>query len=207
MAQNLGTTWIVMGSSGSGKGTQSTLLRNYLEKQTGDRVVVLAMGDLFREFWTKVGYSHDLSRQILGRGGLQPSFLQIYLWSEFLLKNISVSDHLIIDGSPRRLEDAKAMPGAFSFLGRSKTRFVYLHISEEAAKERIVARVSKDNPLRALEDSDLAKIESRLAWFREHSVPAIDFFRNDPETDFLEIDGEGTIESIHKEIVRKSFDL
>lgn len=193
-----------MGSSGSGKGTQVELLRRYLEDQ-GGKVVTLGMGDLFREFWAKEGYANSLSRKIVEVGGLQPSFLQIYLWSEFLQNKVSSEEHLIIDGSPRRIEDAKAMPGALSFLGRDKIRFIYLTIAENVAKERLVSRVSKDDPLRELEDSDVAKIEARLSWFKEHSLPAVDFFRKDKNTDFIEVNGEGTIESIHSEIIHKAF--
>ncbi len=203
MKESLGTTWIIMGSSGSGKGTQVELLRDYLEKS--NKTLVLGMGDLFREFWLKDGYTNELSRKIVERGGLQPSFLQIYLWSEFLLKNISPENHLIIDGSPRRIEDAKAMPGAFSFLGRPGVNFVYLNVSEEVARERLLSRVSKDNPLRELEDADIEKVQARLAWFKEHSLPAVEFFRGNKDTNFIEIDGEGTIEAIHSEIIKKAF--
>lgn len=206
MKSSHGTTWIVMGSSGSGKGTQVRLLSEYLEKQADGSVIVLGMGDLFRDFWKQEGYINDLSKRIVEKGGLQPSFLQIYLWANFLLEKVGSDDHLIIDGSPRRLEDAKAMPGAFSFLGRDKINFVFLEIGLEVAKERLMSRETNNDALRALEDADLKRIQARLDWFREHSMPAIEFFRNNEYTDFLAVDGEQDIETIHRTIINNYFE-
>lgn len=198
-------TFILLGSSGSGKGTQSKKLYTHLREVDSEREILeLGMGDLFREFWGKEGYTNARSREILNVGGLQPDFLQIYTWTQFFIDNLRPDEHLLIDGTPRRVEDARAMDSAFSFYGRERPIVIYLRVSREWSRERLIARAtsqSSSSSLRALEDRDEAKIESRLTWFEEFALPAIDFFRDKPEYTFIEIDGEQPIERVHADII------
>jgi len=209
-------TFIFLGSSGSGKGTQTKNIRNFLESRgETQNIVELGMGDIFRIFWKDSSLTADLSRVILERGGLQPCFLQIYLWTQFFIENLSEDTHLLIDGTPRRIEDARALDSAFRFYSRSKPVVVYLKVSREWAKERLLERAQSSeshellgaDSLRVLEDSDLEKIESRLDWFEESALPAIDFFREKHEYTFIEVNGEQSIEAVKEEIIRQAFTM
>src|SRR5690606_36510231 len=163
-------------------------------------ILGLGMGDNFRAFWKEEGHTQELSRKILDVGGLQPSFLQVYLWTQFFIDHLSKETHLLIDGTPRRVEDSIAIDSALSFYSRKKPVIVYLNVSRAWAKERLVERFissgghgSATGDLRVLEDSDEEKIENRLNWFEEFALPAIDFFRDKPEYTFIEVDGEQSI--------------
>ncbi|MEX0909676.1 MAG: hypothetical protein WDZ75_00095, partial [Candidatus Paceibacterota bacterium] len=63
----------------------------------------------------------------------------------------------------------------------------------------------KNNNLRNLEDGDDEKIEKRLDWFEEYSLPAIDFFRGKPEYTFIEVNGEQSIQEVRDEIIGRAF--
>jgi len=70
-------TYIFIGRSGCGKGTQLELLKGYLSKkypEIGIKSVI--MGDIFREFFKKEGYVQDIARDITTKQGkFQPNFL------------------------------------------------------------------------------------------------------------------------------------
>jgi adenylate kinase family enzyme len=53
-----------------------------------------------------------------------------------------------------------------------------------------------------LDDSD-EEIKKRLDWYKANVVPAIEYFKNDPDYKFVSINGEQTIEEVHREIMQK----
>lgn len=195
-------TFIFLGRSGCGKGTQARKIKEFLEEKDKERkVIYLEMGGLFREFWKGENYTQKLSKEIMLEGGLQPAFLQVHLWTKYLLENLGEKDHLIIDGTPRRVLDANAMDSAFKFYGRTKPNFVFLDVSREWAKDKIVKRMKAGG---REEDLDEKIIDSRLDWYEEFVLPSINFFRDNPFYNFMEINGEQSIEEVHKEILKKS---
>lgn len=201
-------TFIILGISGSGKGTQLKMVRDVLESKSNSLPVVeLVMGDLFRKLWSASGYTEDLSKQIVDRGELQPSFLQINLWSNFFRDNLKGEEHLLIDGSPRRLTDAEAMDSAFRFYNRKKPNFVFLNVSREEAKKRLLKRAKDEageDYWRDYEDKEESRIEGRFDWYEEHVIPAIKYFENNEYYNFIEVDGERSVEEIHQEIIERS---
>lgn len=198
-------TFIFFGRSGCGKGTQLQKLKEHIEKQDkkkgpSENLIHLEMGELFRSFWKKQGYTADLSREIMERGDLQPAFLQISLWSSFFVDKVSKDKHLFIDGSPRRILDAEVMDSAFKFYRRNKPYFIMINVSEDESRRRIIKRAEESG---RKEDQDPKKIEGRLLWFKEHTLPVADFFYDNPNYHFVEVDGEKSIEDIHRDILKK----
>ncbi|MEX0909699.1 MAG: nucleoside monophosphate kinase, partial [Candidatus Paceibacterota bacterium] len=154
-------TFIFLGSSGCGKGTQLENVLKYLTlKDSQRKVVTLGMGDSFRTFWNEGGYTQAHSLEILKKGALQPSFIQIYLWTDFFVHNVTKETHLLVDGTPRRIEGSRAFDSALRFYSRVKPVVVYLKVSRQWAKKRLIERASlsdkpeKNNNLRNLEDGD-----------------------------------------------------
>jgi len=185
-----------IGRSGCGKGTQAALLIDSLKKQNSKRrTFCLEMGQKFREFIKKDNYTSKLSNAIYEKGGLQPSFLTIYTWSDIFVHGFNDDDHLIIDGTPRRLDEARVLDGALKFYGREKPSLVYINVSREWSKEKLLAR-------KRIDDTD-EKIEKRLAWFETEVAPAIEFYRGNSDYKFVEVNGEQAIEKVHADIVDK----
>jgi adenylate kinase len=193
-------TLIFIGPSGSGKGTQVEKVKAYLkEKDANTPIAHLVMGDLFRTMFKGNRYSDIISRDINLEGGLQPGFLQVVLWSQFLVDNIHGNEHVIIDGSPRRLIDAQLMETAFDFYRKEKPTLVFINCDLAIVKDRIIARANRP------EDKDEKVVDARLAWYTEFVVPAIDYFRNKEKFGFVEIDGSRTREEVFAEIKAKVF--
>ncbi len=192
-------TFIFIGRSGCGKGTQATLLREHFKKENPQAdIFYLETGDRFRQFIKNKNYSSELSLKIYESGDRQPDFLAVSVWAQILIENLKGGEHLIIDGTPRSENEAKILDTAISFYERANPVIVYLNISREAAEERLRAR-------KRIDDKDDGKNDKRLNWFETDVYPAILFLKNNPRYRFLEIDGENSREEIHEEIIRKAF--
>lgn len=188
-------TIIFTGRSGCGKGTQAELLDQFLKENTPEIPVIhLETGKLFREFIQGENYTHELSKKIYEHGGLQPEFLTIHLWSDFFVTNMQKNSHLIIDGTPRKLNESETIDSALRFYGRDKVNVVEINVSRQVSEERMLERKRSDDNKR--------DIEARLDWYDKEVVPAVDFFKNKSLYDFHEIDGERSIDDIHSDIVK-----
>lgn len=191
-------TFIFIGRSGCGKGTQAKLLIEYIkEKRFGEPVFYLETGQVFRDLINRVSHTSALAKEINDKGGLQPEFLAIWAWSHILVENLHGDEHLIVDGTPRKSNEAIVLDSALSFYKRKKPIVVYVNVSREWSKKHLEGRHRGDD------SSSL--IEKRLDWFETDVVPAIDFFRNNENYKFIEINGEQNIEGVNKEIIGKTF--
>ena len=189
-------TFIFIGRSGCGKGTQIELLEEKLKKDNPEiGIVNVSLGSDLREFWKGEGFSHNLSKEIVEKGDLQPEFLVIYLWGKNLMKNMKGSEHLILDGTPRRLNEAEVLDSALKFYRRENPIVIFLNVSRNWAIERLTNRGRSDD--------NIEQINKRLDWFDEDVVPAINYLRNDNFYTFIEINGEQKIEEVHNELIEK----
>lgn len=193
-------TFIFLGRSGCGKGTQAELLSTYIREQDTEKrdVFYLESGAQFRDFISQSNYTAKLSRAVMQRNELQPSFLAVHIWSHLLIERMDQTKHLIVDGTPRLLEDTKIFDSAMRFYERKMPTVVYINVGNDWARERLIDRKRAD---------DLAAegIEKRLAWFDKDVMPTIEYFRTNPLYRFIEVNGEQSIESVHKELIEKAF--
>lgn len=192
-------TFIFIGRSGCGKGTQAELLKKYLEeKDFGHPSIYIETGERFRSFITGGSYASKLSKEIMDKGMLQPEFLAVLMWSEEMIGKINDNEHLFIDGTPRRLREAMVLDTALTFFKRGMSFIININVSSELSRKRLNERGRSD-------DVDLEDIERRLKWFETDVLPAIEWFRNNPKYRVLDINGEQTILEAHAEIIRKVF--
>ncbi|MCU0660245.1 MAG: nucleoside monophosphate kinase [Candidatus Pacebacteria bacterium] len=193
-------TFIFLGRSGSGKGTQAALLKKYIEEHDAQKrpVFYLESGAAFRNFFSQSHYTAKLSQKVVESGALQPSFLAIYIWAHLMIEQMDEGKHLIVDGTPRLLDDTKIFDSAMHFYGRVQPTLVYINVSKEWSRARIFGRGRVD-------DKKQESVEKRLAWFDSDVIPTIEHFKNNPMYRYIEINGEQSIEDVHKEILAKGF--
>jgi len=188
-------TIVFIGISGAGKGTQANLLEEYFQSKDDTRVYHIETGNLFREFLKKDTYAGHLSKKISESGGLQPDFLATWLWGGSLLESVSKEgEHLIIDGTPRRVSEAYMLLSAFHFLKRKNIVVIYLSVSEKEALVRLKKRKRSD-------DLDFDGVMNRFSWFAKEVVPTLDVFKKNIDIKVHDINGERSIEEIHSEII------
>ena len=173
---------ILLGIQGSGKSTQGTLLSAELG------VPYLSTGYIFR----RMAREHTpLGRQIkvvMNAGFLISDRKTLKIVSEYL-KRPEYKDGYILDGFPRTLTQAKAFSNGID-------KVVYLKISDKEALWRISGRTDEGR-----EDETLMAIRKRIDSFHKFTEPVVDYYKEKGQ--LLEIDGEKTVEGIHKEIMQK----
>jgi adenylate kinase len=189
-------TFIFFGPSGCGKGTQVNLLQEEIKKKDPERkILYLETGQRFRNFIKETSLSSKLTKEILDVGGLVPEFLPIWLWTDFLVQNFSGEEHLFFDGSPRKPEEAKILDSAIRFYKIKNPTVISIEVSDEWAIKLMKGRGRSDD--------NEEEMKNRLGWFKDNVVPAIEYFKNDPDYKFITIDGEHTIEEVHGELMEK----
>ena len=129
-------------------------------------------------------------------GELQPPFLAIHIWSHLMIEQMDEQKHLIIDGTPRKLEEAMVLDGALQFYKRKNIYILHVNVSRKWSIDRLVGRGRAD-------DKSINEINKRLDWFDTDVIPAIDYLKQNPIYNYVDINGEQTIEEVHKEIIQK----
>jgi len=191
-------TFIFMGRSGCGKGTQAKLLIDELKKRDPVReVTYLESGEGFRELLAQDTHTSLLAKDIMDRGALQPAFLAIHIWSHLFIKNMKGDEHMVIDGTPRKLNEARIFADALRFYKRPEPAVLHVNVSRAWSRERLLSRGRGDDKS--------ANIEGRLDWFDSAVVPAIEYFRDEADMRVIDINGEQSIEDVKAEILGKVF--
>lgn len=189
-------TFIFFGRSGSGKGTQATLIKEYVGKRDPARkVLYVETGAKFREFMAKDNYSSALVKNIIDAGNLLPAFLPVWLWTDFFINNLTGAEHLVLDGLSRRVIEGPVLDSAMHFYDRERPHVIVIDVSENWARERLLAR--------GRHDDSTPDINRRLDWYKSDVEPTLDFFKNNSYYRFIEINGEQSIEKVHADILSR----
>ncbi|MFA5996978.1 MAG: nucleoside monophosphate kinase [Candidatus Paceibacterota bacterium] len=189
-------TVIFIGRSGSGKGTQSEMIKNYIrERSPGTPILYFETGDHFRQHINDTGHTWDLARKINDEGGRQPDFLAVWIWSHMFIERLHGNEHIIFDGAPRALEEAKILDTAFSFYKRNNPAIIFINVSEKWAEDHLRGRGRAD-------DLNPEVIARRLAFFTKDVVPTIEYYRTASGYRFCEINGEQTPDEVFNDVIK-----
>lgn len=195
-------TFIFIGASGCGKGTQVELLKHELIKRDPEIPIFhLQTGEHFRAFAKGESYAARVAKKVQERGELLPEFLSVWLWSDIFIKNLTGDEHLILDGSPRTVGEAEHLDVAFKFFKRETPTIIFMKVSREWSTTRMKERATKELRVDDSEES----IKRRLAWFEREVLPTVEHYRRDRDYRFIEINGEQTVAEVHKKILGKVF--
>lgn len=193
-------TFIFIGRSGCGKGTQSDLLHKYIDEHDKEEHLIFYMetGARFREFIQRENFTAKLAKKVAEHGGRQPDFLAVWIWSNIIVENFTDNEHLIIDGTPRSLAEAKVLESAVKFYNRQKPTIIYLNVSRLWSETHLQRRGRAD-------DINLDEVRKRLDWFEKDVLPAMEYFKTQPDYRVIEINGEQAKEKVHYDIIEKAF--
>lgn len=168
---------IVLGPVGSGKTTQAERLASEFG------LLFLNVGDLLH-FVSKEDTPLGLKiKKVMDKGGLVDDEIVLQLIEEHLRGKEQKG--VVIDGFPRSITQAKN----FKF---PIDRVIYLVVSDEVNKERLLKRGRKDDTPEL--------IEERLKIYHRETEPILGFYRK--KGLLLEIDGERPIPIIFEDIKR-----
>jgi len=187
-------TIIFIGPQGSGKGTQIANLDTFLRSvDPARRIADIQSGRRFRSFGAEEkGYAAEHVANTLDSGILQPLFLSVALWGYEFMQQVDADCHLLIDGFPRTVEEAVVLESALSFYKRDALHVVYLDTPEEVVRQRMVARSRSDDTSES--------IEERLSWYREKTLPVVEYYRGRKGSNLITIDGTQDIAGVERAI-------
>jgi len=187
-------TVIFIGRSGAGKGMQSGMLQDYMKKHSPDApILYIETGAHFRQHINDTGHTWDLAREINEKGGRQPDFLAVWIWSHMFIERLHGNEHIVFDGAPRAIEEAKVLDTALSFYGRQHPTVIFLNVSEEWATDRLRARGRAD-------DLSPDVVARRLAYFKKDVAPTVEHYREEEGYHFFDINGEQTPEEVFNDV-------
>lgn len=187
-------TFVFFGIIGSGKGTQVKLLMDFLKARDKRECVYACAGIEYRKLIESGSYSGSLVKDSIERGELQPDFLTDAIVTNILLSFLTGEKHLIADGYPRTLSQSKAFEEMMKFYKRENIKIIYIGLSKEEAMKR--------NLLRGRTDDTKEGIEQRFEEYINKVIPSMDYFKNKENYKIYTINGEQSIENVHKDIIK-----
>lgn len=188
--------FIFIGRSGAGKGTQLELLKQYIIEQYKLPVQTLVMGDIYRSFFKESGFIQDVARDVsMNQGKFQPNFLTNALFVRKAIDVLDATSVFFFDGYPRTADQLRITKELLDYIKRDNIYVINIDVSRDSVKKRMLARGRGD-------DSESA-IENRLNEYDDNVVPMLASITQDPALKYVVIDGEPTIEEIHRNLVEK----
>ncbi len=205
----MGTTLIMLGPPGAGKGTQATRL----SQEIG--IPQISTGDMLRSAIALGGDLGELAEMAMGGGRLVPDEIVIGIVDDRLSK--PDLNGYILDGFPRTVVQAKALDE----LGHSIEHVVSVVVPDDVIVSRVTGRMSCGcgasyhklfkaplvdgvcdacgDALQVRSDDTEVVVRERLRVYAEHTAPLVDYYR--AKGTLVVIDGVGTMDEVFGRIV------
>ncbi|MDP3770519.1 MAG: nucleoside monophosphate kinase [Candidatus Sungbacteria bacterium] len=177
---------IVIGRSGSGKGTQAKFILDRL----GDGAYHVETGRFLRGLLKKANPTTLIARSIMDRGALMPSWFGSFAWLREFIEKGHADKQLVFDGAPRKVEEAELMDAVIEWHKRPLPFCMYVDVSEKEATKRLMGRGRFDDHASA--------IRHRMEFFKTDVLPVVRYYRN--KRRMIRVDGEQSVENLWKEI-------
>ena len=209
---------ILLGRSGSGKGTQAKLLI----KEFG--FDYLCGGNLLRTRAKKNDFNGRKLKKVMESGELAPTHLVFNIWLEQVeKKRDSINKKgLILDGNPRILIEAQLIDIAFDWYEWSDVKVILLDISHQEAFDRLTSRRICQKCSRIISlagdfvgmkvcdkcggelvtrsDDKPEAIRARLDYYKREVEPVVKYYEKQKR--LIRVDGEKSVEDVYQDIKR-----
>lgn len=205
---------IILGPSGSGKGTQAEILARKFNLK------VLDGGEYLRGLTKSKNRESRRLAEKMNKGKLAPSDI-IRDWMRRYIFESPKSRGIIFSGQPRMIGEAKLTLKWFRESGRGMPIAIFLKVSDKEAIRRLTKRYvcSKcnkvfvlDKPPRKLckscggeiekrSDDTPLRIKNRLAYFHAQVKKTLAFFKK--KGILIEVNGERSVQKVQEEIMKK----
>ncbi len=185
-------TFCFVGRSGCGKGTQAKFMLARLEPQG---VFHMETGRFLRELLMLKNSTTEITRlSIDEKGKLYPWWFSMFVWLREIVEHGHADKHIVGDGTPRRMVEAKFLDNVLSWHGRPLPVCIYIDVSEEEAIRRLLNRGG------GRADDTPEAIRSRMQFFYEDVMPVIDYYEEHGR--LISVDGNVSPDMVWKQIDR-----
>jgi len=178
---------VIFGAPGSGKGTQSDLLKQHYE------LAHISTGDVLR---TEIKNGTELgtvAKEYIDKGQLVPDEL-ICDMLDVRLTELGAVKGVIFDGFPRTVRQAEALEKMLERRGEKVTLLLELQVEEAELLSRLLER----GKISGRTDDNEETILSRLKVYHAQTAPLADYYKQKGK--HVAINGIGKIEEIFDRI-------
>lgn len=187
---------VIFGAPGSGKGTQSDLIKERYN------LAHISTGDVLREEMKNETELGKVAKGYIEKGQLLPDDLICDMLDKVLDRLPEDTKGVIFDGFPRTIPQAEALEGILQKRGWDVSILLDLQVEDEELVKRLIERGK--NSGRA--DDNEETIKSRLKVYHTQTAPLAEHYKKKGK--HVVIKGLGTIEDISgriNEAIKKIF--
>ena len=188
---------LFFGIVGAGKGTQVSLLQEYLNNQNQSSLYIYP-GNEYREISTQDSCISKRVKDTMDAGNLLPDSLTDGLVVSLLMEKYTGNETLILDGYPRSLRQSETLADMAKFYDIEEMSVLFIDISEEEAVKRMMSRGRSDD--------NEEGIQKRIEVYNKQVHPSLSHLQKHMSLAVHTINGEQTVEEVHADI-KKALDL
>lgn len=180
--------FILFGPPGSGKGTQSSLLRDKYG------LFHISTGDVLREHIRKGTELGKIADDYISKGQLIPDDLMIKILREHIDTHPESRNGVVFDGFPRTINQAVALNKMLNELDAELHAVIGLEVDEDELTQRLIKR----GEVSGRSDDNPETIKNRLKVYHESTQPLKEFYSNSGH--YRKVEGSGDIDEISNNI-------
>lgn len=197
-----------VGIQGSGKGTQAEIIKSKFN------MPLAITGDIIRAEAENDSDLGKRTKDLISKGEL----ITLDLWKEIMgeyLKKQDLSNGILLDGSPRTMEQAKALEELIKEDNFPQIKIIYIKLPREVAIARLLKRricpidkktmseeFCQEHQVKTVmrHDDTPEAINRRIDLYFSETEPILDFYR--PQNDVITINGDQSIDDVGEQIVK-----
>lgn len=173
----------IVGPIGSGKTLQAELLAAALKWRT------FSTGQLLRDHSNEPHADPEVVRALRSGTLASSSYVQDLVLRQ--VKAVKEEVGIILDGSPRKVEEAQRYDQEFPKLGRIMSLVVFLDTGRPTVEQRLAKR--------GRDDDQPETVKVRWAAYERDTVPMVQYYRDKGMV--VDVDGHGDPEQVHGRIL------
>jgi adenylate kinase len=181
---------LIFGAPGSGKGTQSNLIKKRYH------LTHISTGELLREEIKKETALGNTAKTYIEKGQLVPDHLICDILDNALNHLPPQTKGIIYDGFPRTIPQAEALEHILQKHHWEVTLLLDLQVEDNELVKRLIERGKNSGRT----DDNETTIHSRLKTYHTQTAPLADHYRK--KNKHIPIKGSGTIEEISHRITK-----
>ena len=151
-------------------------------------------GEGFRKLVTSGSYAGELLKDKMHRGELIEDFFANSIIVNVLTMELTPQRHLVADGYPRTVAQSEVFEQIMKFFKHDNINIIYIEVGKEEALKR--------NLLRGRHDDTREGIAKRFDEYINNVVPAMNYFKGKTGYTIYTINGEQSVEDVHKDIIK-----
>jgi len=179
---------ILIGKPGSGKGTQSGILKQKF------RMEAIPYGDFFRNIAAEQGFLADKVAYSINKGEFLPYWMPSYVLIDYLIKNYNNKTGIILDGAARSKEESIIVHKVLTWF-EINYKVIYIDVPDEVVIDRLSERLH----LLEREDDKPEHIQNRITTYNNSVISSIEYFREKGK--LITINGDQSMEKVSADIL------